>query len=87
MLHLCYKYVREVTEAYDTYNFAKVASAAMYFINTELSSFYFELLKDRLYADAPASLNRRSAQTTIAVVGVCILKVTNLTMMIRRWRS
>ena len=32
----------------------------------DLSAFYLDVLKDRLYADAPDSLSRRSAQTVLA---------------------
>jgi isoleucyl-tRNA synthetase len=34
----------------------------------ELSSVYLDVLKDRLYADAPKSISRRSAQTVLAEI-------------------
>jgi isoleucyl-tRNA synthetase len=39
----------------------------------DLSGVYLDVLKDRLYADAPASLSRRSAQTVLsAILGVLV---------------
>jgi isoleucyl-tRNA synthetase len=38
--------------------------------STELSSFYFDAIKDRLYNDEANSLSRRSAQTVLYHVGV-----------------
>jgi isoleucyl-tRNA synthetase len=35
------------------------------FINDDLSSFYLDLLKDRLYTEAGNGLKRRSAQTVL----------------------
>ena len=34
-------------------------------MNSELSSFYFEIVKDRLYAAGPQSMERRSVQTAL----------------------
>jgi isoleucyl-tRNA synthetase len=49
---------------YDQFQFFKLYPALMHFINTDLSSFYFDISKDRLYLAAPNSLRRRAFQTT-----------------------
>ncbi|NTW27765.1 MAG: isoleucine--tRNA ligase [Coriobacteriia bacterium] len=61
-----------VTAAYDEWRFHAVYRA-LYDYVTELSSVYLDVLKDRLYADAPASPSRRSAQTVLArILGVMV---------------
>ena len=35
---------------------------------TELSAFYFDIRKDTLYCDAPSSLARKAALTTIDII-------------------
>ncbi len=53
----------EVRAAYLRYDFLAASQALLSFCQQELSSRYFEILKDRLYCDAPGSDRRRSAQT------------------------
>ena len=55
-----------VTTAYDEWRFHQVFHAVHGYCVTELSSFYLDVLKDRLYADGADSLGRRSAQTVLA---------------------
>jgi isoleucyl-tRNA synthetase len=43
-------------------------------MNTELSAFYFDIRKDTLYCDAPSSLARKAALTTIDMICDAILK-------------
>jgi isoleucyl-tRNA synthetase len=43
-------------------------------MNTELSAFYFDIRKDALYCDAPSSLTRKAALTTIDIICDAILK-------------
>ncbi|HYB53402.1 MAG TPA: class I tRNA ligase family protein, partial [Thermoanaerobaculia bacterium] len=50
-------------EAYERYEFHVVYHALVNFCATTLSAFYLDIVKDRLYASAPASPQRRSAQT------------------------
>jgi isoleucyl-tRNA synthetase len=50
---------------YDEFSFHKVHHNALGFATVDLSSLYFDVLKDRLYTAAPASLERRSAQTAL----------------------
>lgn len=55
----------EVREAYGRYEFHTVYHALYNFCTVELSSIYFDVLKDRLYTHAPRSRGRRSAQTAL----------------------
>ena len=58
--------VREkVTKAFDEYQFHVLYHAIHNFCTVDLSSIYFDILKDRLYASAPASIERRAAQTVL----------------------
>ena len=41
------------------------AQAALSFSRTELSAFYFDIAKDRLYNAAPESVERRAVRTVL----------------------
>ena len=60
--------VARVTAAYDDWKYHAVYRAVYDYCTTDLSAFYLDVLKDRLYADARDSLSRRSAQTVLASV-------------------
>ena len=57
--------VRKCRAWYDSLEFHKVYHSIYGFATTELSSIYFDILKDRLYTAAPNSRARRSAQTAL----------------------
>jgi isoleucyl-tRNA synthetase len=64
--------LREVTTAYDEWRFHAVFRTIYDYVG-DLSGVYLDVLKDRLYADAPASVSRRSAQTVLsAILGVLV---------------
>ncbi|KAA6464886.1 isoleucine--tRNA ligase [Acidobacteria bacterium AB60] len=50
---------------YDAFEFHRVYHAVNEFAIVDLSSFYLDVLKDRMYTFAPSSLARRSAQTVL----------------------
>ncbi len=56
----------QVGEAYAGYRFNAVYRALYDYVVTELSNVYLDVVKDRTYCAAPASLERRSAQTVLA---------------------
>jgi isoleucyl-tRNA synthetase len=56
---------KEVTEAYDNYEFHVLYHAIHNFCTVEMSSYYLDILKDRLYAYKADSKERRSAQTAM----------------------
>ncbi len=55
-------------KAYFNYEFHVVAHAINDFCVVELSSFYLDILKDRLYCEAKDGLRRRSAQTALFLI-------------------
>ncbi len=63
--HLASETHAKVLEAYREYEFHKVYHCLHNLCATELSAFYLDILKDRLYASAPDSAKRRSAQTAM----------------------
>lgn len=52
-------------EHYNAYQFHLASASLQGLLSTEISSFYFSIIKDRLYTMAPNSLGRRSAQTAL----------------------
>ncbi len=64
-----------VMKAYETYEFHQVYHAAHNFCAVELSAFYLDILKDRLYTFARDSRERRAGQTVIAELLVDLLKL------------
>ncbi len=55
----------KVRQSYDRYEFHAIYHSLNFFCGTTLSAFYLDILKDRLYASAPASPARRAAQTAL----------------------
>ncbi len=62
------KVITRVRRAYEQYDFHVVYHTLYQFCTNELSAFYLDILKDRLYTSAPKSQERRSAQTTMMIV-------------------
>ena len=57
--------VRSVTEAYDNYEFHVVFHAIHNFCTIDMSSIYFDVLKDMLYCTHPQDKERRAVQTVL----------------------
>ncbi len=57
--------VKKCREWYAAYEFHRVYHAIHDFCVVDLSSFYYDVLKDRLYTKASKSKSRRSAQTAV----------------------
>ena len=57
--------IEKVESAYQDYEFHVISHAINDFCVVELSSFYLDIIKDRLYCEAPDGLKRRSAQTAL----------------------
>ena len=60
--------VRKCTESYDKYDFHEAYQAINVFCVTDMSSFYLDIIKDRLYTAKPNSKERRAAQTTMYII-------------------
>ena len=60
--------IEKVFGWYDNYEFHAISHAINDFCVLDLSSFYFDVIKDRLYCDEANGLERRSAQTAIFLI-------------------
>ena len=60
--------IKKVDEAYNNYEFHVVSHAINDFCVVELSSFYLDIIKDRLYCEETNGLKRRSAQTALYLI-------------------
>ena len=67
--------VAECRRAYNGYEFHVVTHAINDFCVVELSSFYLDILKDRLYCEEKNGLRRRSAQTALFLILDAMAKV------------
>ncbi len=65
MLRVTSAVVRDVRKWYEDFAFHKIYHRINHFCVVDLSAFYFDVIKDRLYTFAPNSAGRRSAQTAI----------------------
>jgi isoleucyl-tRNA synthetase len=67
-LHRLQGVIQKVRRAYEDYEFYSIYHAVNNFATVDLSAFYHDVLKDRLYTSAAKSPARRSAQTTMFTV-------------------
>jgi isoleucyl-tRNA synthetase len=58
----------KIVAAYDNYDYPTVFQAANTFITNDLSAFYVDVTKDRMYTFGAASVARRSGQTAMFTV-------------------
>ena len=62
------KLIEKTFAAYDEYEFHVVSHLINDFCVVELSNFYLDIIKDRLYCSGRSSLERRSAQTALFLI-------------------
>jgi isoleucyl-tRNA synthetase len=67
MLHRMTEVFAEVTDAFNTYQFFRFFQTVQNFCVVDLSNFYLDVAKDRLYISDANSPRRRSCQTVLAV--------------------
>ena len=60
--------IEEVGGDFERYEFYRFFQALQNFCVVDLSNFYLDIAKDRLYVSAPGSFRRRSCQTVMALV-------------------
>jgi isoleucyl-tRNA synthetase len=60
---------------FEEFAFHKIYHRVNHFCIVELSSFYFDVLKDRLYTYAPNARGRRAAQTAIWRIGEALVRL------------
>ncbi len=68
-------FASDVRGSYDEFSFHKIYHRLNHFCIVDLSAFYFDVLKDRLYISAPKSPGRRSAQTAIWRIGEALVRL------------
>jgi len=59
---------RKMLAAYDDYDYSTIFQLLNAFVTVDLSAFYADVSKDRLYTFAPRSRERRSAQTAMYIM-------------------
>ncbi|SPF48292.1 Isoleucine--tRNA ligase [Candidatus Sulfotelmatobacter kueseliae] len=57
--------VQDARKSYEEFAFHRIYHRVNHFCVVDLSAFYFDVIKDRLYTYAPNSAGRRSAQTAV----------------------
>ncbi|XP_073004103.1 isoleucine--tRNA ligase, chloroplastic/mitochondrial isoform X1 [Typha latifolia] len=67
--------VNSIQESYENYQFYKNFQIIQRFAIVDLSNFYFDVAKDRLYVGGKFSFTRRSCQTVLAAHLLSIVKV------------
>ena len=67
--------VENVTRAYDDYQFHIAYHALHNFCTVDLSAFYLDVLKDRLYLAAPDAPERRAAQTALYTIATTLIRL------------
>ncbi len=75
MLRQTQAFAADVRNHYDVFAFHKIYHRVNHFCIVDLSAFYFDVLKDRLYIFAPKSQARRSAQTAIWRIGEALTRL------------
>lgn len=75
ILHRLQEVLTEVQEDFDHYEFFKYYQVLNNFCNVDLSSFYFDIVKDTLYTSARKSQKRRAVQTVLYEVLRSLVKL------------
>jgi isoleucyl-tRNA synthetase len=75
MLRQTLSFASDVQRSYDEFAFHKIYHRLNHFCIVDLSAFYFDVLKDRLYISAPKSHKRRSAQTAVWRIGEALVRL------------
>ncbi len=74
-IHKLEELKEKTTEYYDKYEFYSLFQEITYFCSVEMSSFYLDIVKDRLYCEEKDSLARRSAQTVLTEVLKVLVRI------------
>jgi isoleucyl-tRNA synthetase len=75
MLDRTAELVRKCREWYASYDFHRVYHAIHDYCVVDLSAFYFDVLKDRLYTKAAKTKSRRSAQTAVWKIADAVVRL------------
>ena len=69
------KLIKDCIKAYDEYDFNKAYQVLNTFCVVDMSNFYLDIIKDRLYTAKPNSTERRAAQTTMYEILEALVKI------------
>ena len=69
------KLVKDCIKDYDEYNFSACYHDINQFCVVDMSSFYLDIIKDRLYTSKKDSVERRAAQTTMYIILDSLVKI------------
>src|SRR6266480_325670 len=75
MLDRTAELVKKCREWYANYEFHRVYHAIHDYCVVDLSAFYFDVLKDRLYTKAPRNKSRRSAQNAVWKISSALIRL------------
>lgn len=69
------KLIQDCSQGFETYEFHNVYHHINQFCVTDMSNFYLDIIKDRLYTSRPDSILRRSAQTVMYEILNSLVKI------------
>jgi isoleucyl-tRNA synthetase len=75
MLARLQAYLRYALNAYESFEYHRFYHETRRFCNVELSAFYLDVIKDRLYAEARDSMSRRGAQTVLYELASALVRL------------
>ena len=75
MLARLQEYLRYALNAYEAFEYHRFYHETRRFYNVELSAFYLDVIKDRLYAEARDSMSRRGAQTVLYELASALVRL------------
>lgn len=74
-LHKLNTLIANVTEAFEAYEFYRYFQFLQNFAAVDLSSFYLDIVKDRLYTSGKNSLSRRACQTVLYEICQALVRI------------
>ena len=74
-LHKLNQLINQVTEAFNNYEFYKYFQSLQNFAAVDLSAFYLDIVKDRLYTAGKKSLSRRACQTVLYEISQTLVRL------------
>ncbi|MEM7617807.1 MAG: isoleucine--tRNA ligase [Pseudomonadota bacterium] len=72
VLHQLYEMDKKIRGHIEAHEYGKVAKELHEFCNQNLSAFYFDIRKDRLYCDDPNSFERKACRSVMAQIFDCL---------------
>ena len=74
-LHKLQELIEKTLKAYETFEFHVIYHALHNYCTLDLSAFYLDILKDRLYTSLPQSIERRSVQTVMHTILDSVVRI------------